>query len=271
MTTAELMRTGWDWEPSVVAGCAGLLGLYLWRVPASLSRRIAFAAGVVVLLLSLCSPIDTLGDDYLFSAHMAQHLLLILIVPPLLLLGIPEAEARRWMRVPRIAAAERVLGAPWTAWLAAMGTMTLWHLPLLYNFALAHEPVHILQHLSFLVTATMFWWPVMGPLPEHRMTPGISVLYLFAAVAENSALGIIIAFMRVGHYPAYLHPEDELGALSLIRNEWGLSAEGDQRLGGLLMWIPGCSIYFVAILAVLGQWYRQPDAEPAFACSGEAQ
>lgn len=271
MTTSDLMRAGWDLEPSVIAGCAGLLALYFWRVPASTFRRISFSAGILVMFLSLCSPLDALGDDYLFSAHMAQHLLLILIVPPLLLLGIPEGEARRWMRVPRIAAAERVLGAPWTAWLAAIGTMTLWHLPLLYNFALAHEPVHIVQHLSFLVTATMFWWPVLGPLPERRMLPGVSILYLFAAVAENSALGIVITFMQLGHYPAYLHPEDELGALSLIRNEWGLSAAGDQRLGGLLMWVPGCSIYFIAILGILGQWYGQPEVEPALHYSGEAQ
>lgn len=271
MTTAGLMRAGWDWEPSVIAGCAGLLGLHFWRVPASAWRRLSFAAGTLVLFLSLCSPLDALGDDYLFSAHMAQHLLLILIVPPLLLFGIPEVEARRWMRVPRIAAAERVLGAPWPAWLAAIGTMTLWHLPALYNFALAHEPVHILQHLSFLVTATMFWWPVLGPLPERRMAPGVSILYLFAAVAENSALGIVITFMRLGHYPAYLHPDDELGALSLIRDGWGISAAEDQRLGGLLMWIPGCSVYFVAILGILAHWYAQPDTEPALSYSGEAR
>ncbi len=252
MTTAELMRVGWEIEPSIVAGCFVATGIYLWKVPARAWRRASFLTGILVLFLSLCSPLDSLGDDYLFSAHVAQHLLLILIVPPLLLFGIPEAVARQWMRVFAIAAAERMLGAPWPAWLAAMGTMTLWHLPLLYNYALAHESVHILQHLSFLATATMFWWPVLGPLPERRMQPETSIFYLFAAVAENSALGIIIiAFVRLGHYPAYLHPYDELGALALIRNGWGLSAAEDQRLGGLLMWIPGCSIYFVAILGVL--------------------
>ncbi len=271
MTTAELMRVGWQVEPSIVAGCLAATAVYFWKVPASAWRRVSFVCGILILFFSLCSPLDALGDDYLFSAHMAQHLLLILVVPPLLLFGIPEAAARRWMRVRRIAAAERVLGAPWTAWLAAMGTMTVWHLPVLYNFALAHEPVHILQHLSFLVTATMFWWPVLGPLPERRMPPGGSILYLFAAVAENSALGIVITFMRVGHYPAYLHPDDDLHALSLIRDGWGLTAEEDQQLGGILMWIPGCSVYFVAILGILAHWYAQPDTDTIPGHGGEAR
>ena len=139
--------------------------------------------------------------------------------------------------------------------------MTAWHVPALYNFALAHEPVHIFQHLSFLVTATIFWWPVLHPLPEHRLPTGAAIAYLFAAAAENSILGIVLTFMPVGHYPAYLHPKDELGALDLIRNRWGISAAQDQRLGGLLMWVPGCSVYFVAILAIIGQWYARPDSE----------
>jgi len=107
----------------------------------------------------------------------------------------------------------------------------------------------------------MFWWPILHPLPERRLGTGVAVLYLFAAAAENSVLGIILTFIGPGHYPAYLHPEDEYGALHLIRDSWGVSAASDQRLGGLLMWIPGCSIYFVAILALLAFWYAKPDTD----------
>ena len=265
MTTGRLLLTAWDFDPSVCAGCALTLALYLWKVKAGPRRRCSFAAGIAVMFLALESPLDALSDNYLFSAHMAQHLLLILMVPPLLLLGIPRETAQTWLKVPVIARAERLLGRPGLAWLAAILVMTLWHLPVLYNFALAHEGVHIFQHLSFLVTATMFWWPVLHPVAESRLAIGTAVLYLFAAAAENSVLGIIITFMRVGYYPAYLHPNDELGALNLIRNGWGLSAAADQRLGGLLMWIPGCSIYFVAILAILALWYSQPDDDAVLA------
>lgn len=270
MTTSHLLLTAWEPEWSINLGCIAALAIYYWKVKAGAWQRLSFIAGIGVLALSLESPLDALGDDYLFSAHMAQHLFLILIVPPLLLLGISKNSTRKWLQVPLINAAEKRLGKPWVAWFSCISVMTLWHVPVFYNYALAHEGVHVMQHLSFLVTATMFWWPVLHPLPERRLGTGAAVLYLFAAVAENSVLGIIITFMRVGHYPAYLHPEDEYGALNLIRNGWGLSAAADQRLGGLLMWIPGCSVYFVVILCLIAHWYATPDEEHVSAIGSEA-
>lgn len=259
MTTTKLLLTAWEFQPSVTVGCIAAFVAYRWKIRANPWRRFSFLSGLLVLAVALQSPIDTLGDSYLFSAHMAQHLLLILIVPPLLLFGLPEQTVRDWLRHSLLAQWERRLGQPVVAWIAGMGAMTLWHVPVFYNLALAHEPIHVFQHLCFLVTATMFWWPVLHPLPERRLNTGLAIVYLFAAVAENSVLGIIITFMAVGHYPAYLHPDDDLGALSLIRNGWGLSPAADQRLGGLLMWVPGCSVYFVAILGLLALWFSQPD------------
>jgi putative membrane protein len=262
MTTTKLLTTAWDFDPSVCIGCALIIAAFFWKVKASTWRGVSVVLGIVVLFVALESPIDALGDNYLFCLHMAQHLLLILIVPPLLIAGISEETARIWLRSPRVARVERALGRPIVAWCSGMGVMTVWHVPALYNFALAHEAVHVFQHLSFLVTATMFWWPVMHPVPDRRLSIGPAIFYLFAAVAENSVLGIIITFMRVGHYPAYLQPVDVYpGTLSLIRDGWGISAAYDQRLGGLLMWIPGCSVYFVAILGLMARWYAQPETE----------
>ena len=266
MTTVKLLTTMWDFEWSINLGCALLMLIYFWKVRASFWRRASFVSGIVVLFLALQSPLDPLGDTYLFSAHMAQHLLLILIVPPLLILGISEPGARAWLRHSCIAKPERILGNPYVAWFAGVSTMTVWHIPLFYNFALAHENVHVLQHLSFLVTATIFWWPVLHPLPERRLNTGLAVAYLFAAAAENSILGIILTFMPVGYYPAYVHPQDAYGASSLIRNGWGISPEIDQQLGGLLMWVPGCSVYFVAILALIARWFGQPETTPEPDC-----
>ena len=261
MTTTHLLLRAWSFEWSINLGCAAMLALYFWKVRAGTGKRVLFVLGVLVLPLALESPIGNLGDVYLFSFHMAEHLLLILVAAPLFVLGISEETVRSWLRAPTIAKIERRLGNPIVAWFSGMTVMTVWHFPLLYNFALAHEQVHIFQHLSFLVTAVMFWWPVLHPIPELRLNPGAAVFYLFAAAAENSVLGITLTFMRVGHYPAYLHPVDKYGALSLIRNGWGLSPAYDQRLGGLLMWIPGCSIYFVTILAILGRWYGTPETD----------
>ena len=255
MTTRELLLKAWEPEWSINIGCLAALAVYLRWVRAGTWRRLCFVVGLLVMAFALESPLDVLGDSYLFSAHMAEHLLLILVVPPLLLLGLPAADVRTWLRQPRIATLEARLGNPWLAWFLGMGVMTVWHVPVLYNLALAHEQVHIFQHLSFLVTATIFWWPVLHPVPEMRLPEGLAILYLFAAVVENSALGITITFMRVGHYPAYLHPDDDLGALSLIRQGWGLGPAEDQRIGGLLMWIPGCFIYFIAILGLFAHWH----------------
>jgi cytochrome c oxidase assembly factor CtaG len=260
MTTWHLLATAWDWEPSVVVGCAAIALAYLAAVRFRLNGRAAlFLAGDAVLLLALVSPLDALGDDYLFSAHMLQHLLLIMVVPPLLLLGIPEKLAARLLQWRPAASAERVLRRPVVAWLLAVLTLWAWHAPLLYNLTLASEDVHITEHLLFLVTWTIFWWPVLGPIESSRLAPWPAISYLFAAGAANTVLGALLTFSHAGLYPAYLHPEDGLGALALIRGGWGLTPDVDQQLGGLVMWVAGSLVILAAILGLLVRWYRAPE------------
>ena len=259
MTTFQLFTTAWDWHPSVVAGCIGLFAVYVVAArPLSPRRTLWYAVGVLTILFALVSPIDPLGDDYLFSAHMIQHLLLALVAPPLLLLGTPPSLARRLLVRPWIAWLERRLSRPAVAWLLGIGTLWIWHLPFLDNAALANERIHIAEHLSFMVTGTIFFWPVLSPLQECRLQPGTSLLYLFGAGVANTALGILLTFIPAGLYPAYLHPDDELGALALIRNTWGLSPAADQQLGGLFMWVGGGLVFLIVILAVMYRWYASP-------------
>ena len=113
MTTLQLFATAWDWHPSVVVGCFGLMAAYLVAARPHAPRRVAwYTAGVLTILFALVSPLDPLGDDYLFSAHMIQHLLLALVAPPLLLLGIPDSLVRRWLVHPVLARIERQLSRP---------------------------------------------------------------------------------------------------------------------------------------------------------------
>jgi cytochrome c oxidase assembly factor CtaG len=257
MTVWQFLQATWAWEPSVVRGCLVLAAGYLVVVGAKPTRQAAaFFAGIVVLFLALNSPLDTLADTYLFSAHMVQHLLLMLIVPPLLLLGTPAWLVERARQVPRVGGLMSALGAPAVAWGLGIGAMAVWHVPALYNAALAHGGVHVAQHLSFLVTSTIFWWPALAPADDARLDPLPTVLYLVAAALAGSVLGIVVTFAQVGLYPAYLHPADRLGIEPLIRNGWGLSPSVDQELGGLLMWIPGGLVYLCAILGVMARWYR---------------
>lgn len=263
MTFWQLLAATWSWDPSVIAGCLMLAAVYLLAVKFRVNRHNGwFLSGLLVMYLALESPLEEFGDTYLFSAHMAQHLLLVLVVPPLLLWGIPPRLARQLINGSPAGAAERLLRRAPVAWLLAGVTLWVWHLPTLYNATLLDERLHIFEHLTFLVTATIFWWPVLTPLPESRLDPLASIFYLFAAAASNAALGIILTFAEPGLYPAYIHPHDELGILPALRNQWGLTLAVDQQVGGLLMWVPGSLVYLAGIVAALVYWYGAPEDDP---------
>jgi len=233
----------WDWEPSVIAGCAALAIGYIAVIrKRSLTRMPYFLAGVVLLLLDLVSPVDALADRYLFSAHIVQHFLLALVIPPLLLLGTPSFELGVFDKL------ERAIGQPPASWLLGVGTMLAWHIPAFFNAALANDGLHIFQHLSFLVTGTIFWWPILGPLHDRHLSPLAAVSYLFSACVCCSLLGAFLTFGPVGLYPAYMNPP---------ARPWGLDPKSDQQLGGMLMWVPGCFVYLSGILSTVMRWYRE--------------
>ena len=260
MTTAEFLASGWQPKWEVVGGGALILAGYVALAGPPSRRAPLFLAGVLLLVLSLVSPLDTLAHEYLFSAHMAQHLLMTLAVPPLLILGTPAPFFARLLAARLTGWLEAGLGHPAVAWGAAAATVWVWHLPALYGAALAHEGLHILQHGLFLGTATLFWWVVIAPLPARsRLAPWAAILYLFAAMAASSLLGILLAFASPGLYAAYLHPGDTLGILPLVRETWGLSPAADQQLGGFLIWIPGGFVYSLALFGVLIRWFGGPE------------
>ena len=229
------MINAWDWEPSVVIGCAALAIGFLVLTRGRQRNAWYFLAGVVVLLLDLVSPLDVLADQYLFSAHIVQHLVLAMVVPPLLIAGMPS------LRLPAVSAP--------VSWLLAAGSMVFWHIPVVFNAALANDGLHIVQHLSFLFTGTIFWWTL------RQLPPLTAISYLFGSCLICSVLGAALTFASPGLYPAYLNPEDSLGFLPQIREGWGLDPKTDQQLGGLLMWVPGCFIYLSAILMTVARWY----------------
>lgn len=261
MTTHDLLLSMWDFEPSVLIGCAALAVGYLavtWG--RSSIKTVWFLSGVLVLLLDLVSPLDSLGDAYLFSAHVLQHFLLALIVPVLLLMGTPRWLAEAALARPLLSGIEHAIGRPPGSWLLGVGAMIAWHIPALFNAALDHDSLHVFQHLTFLTTGTIFWWPVLTPARDQRLAPLTAISYLFSACAACSLLGALLTFTPPGAYPLYLHPTDRLGALQLIRGGWGLDARSDQQLGGMLMWIPGCLVYLSGILATFARWHRMPEA-----------
>ena len=261
---AEILRS-WDPDLSVLIGCAVLLAAYLAAHRGDLSRAGWFIAGVAVMLLALISPLDTLGDEYLFSAHMLQHLLLELAVPPLLLLGVTPRFARAMLRRSPFGEIERALARPSVAWTLGVGTLAVWHLPRLFDAALTNEYIHIAEHLCFMTTATIFWWPILAPLPECRLSPLTALVYLFGGALANSLLGIWLTFAPAGLYAPYAHPEDSLHLLGTLRIVFGITPALDQQTGGLLMWGGGGFVFLAAMLVLFLRWFDSPEANDGVA------
>jgi putative membrane protein len=264
MTTAELLLSAWRFDPLVVLGCAVGLAGYA-AVPGSLraaSRAGYLTAAFVVLFVALASPVGALADGYLFSAHMLQHLLLLLVVPPLALLGIGARKPRP--PSPRDPTPHRAPSplAP-GAWLAGVAAMWLWHAPLLCNAATRSYGVHLLQEVSLLLMGTWFFWPILSPKAESRLPPLAGIAYLFTACTACTLLGIAVTLSPVEICSAYLFPNDRLGAMPLIRGGWGLTPARDQQIGGLFMWLPACLVYGAGILGILARWYAEPEEHAA--------
>ena len=194
---------------------------------------------------------------------MLKHILFVLIIPALLLIGMPARPLERILRVPSVSALENFLSTPAVAWSAGVGAMIVWHVPALFNFALQHQALHIVEHLTLLICGTVYWWPILSPLPSRRLSPvPQAAAYLFTSCVVCTALGIAITFAPAPLYPAFSQPSDAGGVLPLIRQTWGISPSLDQQIGGILMWVPGCLIYLSAIMAMFARWYGEEKEAP---------
>ncbi|MGQ0561387.1 MAG: cytochrome c oxidase assembly protein [Gemmatimonadota bacterium] len=248
--------TRWTIHPSTVIGSALFLSAYFmaigpwrmkynWGSAPSLWQPISFTAGVLVLLLSLNGPLHDLGDNYLFSAHMVQHLLITLVMPPLLLAGCPDWLLRLLIGKTIGLGAARVLTHPLVAFGVYNVVLVGWHFPIFYGWALEDHNVHILQHLMFMSSATLMWSPVADPLPElRRMASPVRMLYLFVLSIPMAVLSALITLSDHVLYGWY----DDAPRL------FELTALSDQQLGGVIMWVPGALIFWVAISIVFYKW-----------------
>ena len=246
MTTYQFFTTAWT-RNSVVLALSTLACIGYFLAFGKRGRPLYFAAALAIFLLSFISPVNALANGYLFSAHMVQHILLVLVVPALLLLSLPPSFS---VRSP--------LTHPLIGWIAGVGAMWLWHAPALCNAAATSRIVSAIQTTSLLLMGSVFWWQVLAPREEQRLSPPAGIVYLFTACTACSVLGIILTFAPASICPVYQHPVDRLGILSTIRGEWGLTSDRDQQIGGLLMWVPMCAIYVTAILAQLARWHSSP-------------
>jgi putative membrane protein len=238
---------------SVVAGVVGLLVLYALSVGryrdrfagstvVPLSRQIAFVSGLLVMLIALATPLDTIGDSYLFTAHMLQHLLLTLVAAPLLLAGTPAWLMRAVLEATRLSGLVRWARHPIVAFFTFNLVFSLAHVPAFYELTLSNEVLHAVEHLVFIGTAMLMWMPVLSPAPDIavRYPPLGQVLYLFLQTVPASLLGVLLSATATAYYPTYV----------LAPRITSLSPLEDQQLGGLIMWV-GSGVYFLIATGVV--------------------
>ncbi|MDQ1591121.1 MAG: putative rane protein [Pyrinomonadaceae bacterium] len=267
---ADLWFT-WGRDPFIIASLALSAWLYwrgirrLWQGNEATGRGVrrweawAFAGGWFALFVALVSPLHPWGE-VLFSAHMTQHEVLMLVAAPLLVLGRPllpmlwalplkwrqragGVGRRKWFQ-----SGWRALTNPLAAWAIHTAALWVWHVPALFQATLKSDLVHTLQHVSFLGSALLFWWALVHGR-RGLMGYGAAALYMFTTSVHSGVLGALITFARNAWYPAY----------ASSTGSWGLTPLEDQQLGGLIMWIPAGLVYIVAGLALVVGWMRESE------------
>ena len=260
---AEFSWTRWPLHPSTIIGCAVVLGAYFaaigplrrkyqWSDHVPAWQPICFTSGILVFLIGSNGPLHELSDLFLFSAHMVQHLLMTMLMAPLILVGIPDWLWRAIIRNTVGFGVARVLTSPLIAFGVYNVIFAGWHFPMFYNWALENHNVHIVQHIMFIVAAMFMWWPVMEPLPElARLVTPLRMVYLFAISIPMSVVSALITLSEDILYTWY-SDADRIFSLTVLE---------DQQLGGLIMWVPGALIFWVAISILFYRWATAANRE----------
>lgn len=261
MTTGQMLISLWRLDMVSLVIAAALAVFHFtsngWRFTRG---SMPFFGGLALLLLVTCSPLGYLGHNYLFSAHMIQHITLLLIIPPLLLTGTDSNFMQKLVEWPLFSKIGNILFYPIVSWLFGIGAMWILHIPRLL-VAMMHSPaLQIIHMILLLIVGLIFIWPVYTPAQLRKLQPLQSALYLFTACVGCTVLGIFITFAPVGLFTSYLmggNPAIE----NLIRIKWGITPNVDQQVGGLIMWVPACLIYLTNIMIILAGWYRASELD----------
>jgi putative membrane protein len=266
---AEAVRR-WTWEPVTVGLLVASAALYaagtraVWR-RAGVGRGVrrwqalSFAGGLLSLAVALLSPVVWLST-VLFSVHMTQHEILMLVAAPLLVFGQPlfamlwalprsgrEAWGR-WSQTPIVARSWGAITGPFTVFVLHALALWIWHTPRLYEAALHSEAIHAVEHLCFVLTAALFWWAMVHGR-YGRIGYGVAVLYIFLTAIHSSVLGALMTISPDVLYADYV----STGA------PWQVNALEDQQIAGLLMWVPSGLVFIVFGLALFAAWLGQSD------------
>ena len=261
--------SAWNLDPILLLGIIVSVGLYMRGRTTGRRRAVdtwrarAFAGALVALAVALISPLEALSTA-LASAHMVQHVVLILVAAPLLALSAPGSallrgapvsvrrQTGRWRRGLGLTyGGLRALRHPVVVWLLHVVTLWFWHAAVPYDAALDSEAVHITEHVTFIVTAVLFWRVVIGGRSGSRVPPGLGVLLVFAMAVQSVLLSVLLTFATTPWYSAYAE----------TTAPWGLEPLADQQLAGVIMWVPAGFVYLAAGLGLLVSLLRLTERE----------
>ena len=244
----------WPFSPPVIVAVAAIGGIYVrrWRrvraqaaarraADAPVWRLCCFAGSLLCVLITLCSPLDSLAEQ-LFSMHMLQHVLLLDLAPILAILGFTRVLLRPLTRaVRKLEGRAGLLAAPAFAVLLYVAVVWAWHAPAAYDQALRRPAVHVLEHASFLLAGSLYWWHLLSPIRARLRLPGLgTVVYMAATKLFVGALGMGLAFAPKALYPYYVHHA----------RVWGLSAGDDQAVAGLIMAVEQSLVMGTAVVVL---------------------
>ena len=244
----------WPLDPTVYLGLGALFFGHAW-----LARRVDdaqpkhtfyFGLGLLTLWVALETPIDTISDHYLDSVHMLQHVLLGFVAPPLMLLGLSPQMAGWLALIPFV----RAITEPIAAQVIAAFVMIAWHLPSLYDATLRSESLHVIEHLTFIGSGLVLYWPILEATSAHarwRLSPGLKLLYLLAATLPQDAVALVLLFSREPFYEFYVRVPRLVDSLTPII---------DQTLAGAVLMVLGKATFLVAGLAVFFRWFGREHA-----------
>lgn len=261
--TTSFSIWSWSFDPGVILGVYVAGFLYYRAIgprrerwfpdasPIETWRVVSFYLSLLTILVALVSPLGVLADDYLLTAHMIQHLLITIVVPILFYAGIP-----RWMYAPfvrreRLWRVWRTLTHPIIAFFLFQIPFSMSHAPVFYDLTLRYQPVHIAEHVWFIASAFLIWWPIMAPGRDYgQLSPIMQVVFLFFQTIPGQIVGALISMSEAPLYPEYAN----------AARAFGLSVMADQQAGGLIMWIGTGTLYLGALIVVFFRWANKADS-----------
>ncbi len=246
MHTIAVISSAWRWNLAGLILCAVLLLLYAAFSAFRLARGwVWFLGGVFLLAILVCSPLDLLAREYLFTANAIDQMLIGLVVPYLLVRGMPGIN----LRIPMVG-----------AWIAGMVSLSVWFLPWLLNASLNSEAMRGVELAVLLAGGIAFWWPIYSPSRAQRipLLPH-TLVYLATATGWCSLLGLFLAFEKPLLIARYVQSPDPLHISESLLMDWSFSRETDQQTAGLLFWIGAATVLLSEVMVTYYRWYKSAE------------